>query len=369
MKILHIIDTLGLGGAQTLLKGIFEKKKNNNDIFIFALRSVKPEIKIISERIFTSEKTNKYSFSSIKNIKTLIRKENITILHCHLFKSCVFGYLIKRFYFKNIKLIFHEHGNIIYVDGSSKVESLIYKFFIKTTVRKINLYISITKAMQSKLQKCASIPDNKIQLLYNYIDINKFKPAENYRVNIFRKEFNFKENEFIVGFAARIVKRKGWREFIKAAKLVISKNNLVKFLIAGSGEEQTKLKNLIKNEKIQDKVVYIGFCDNMYKFYSVLNCFVIPSHWEPMGITELEAQAMKIPVIASDVSGLNEIVIDNKNGLLFEAKNHKALSEKINMLIENPEISNKIIKGGSENIKKYDINNYITQLNNIYTKI
>ena len=358
---------MGLGGAQTLLKGIFETNTANNNIYLFALRTVNTEIKINHKHVFISENRKKYSFNSIRQIKKIISENKIDILHCHLFKSSVFGYIIKRLYFKNIKLIFHEHGNIIYVDDSGKLASRLYKLFIKKTVKTVNLYICITKAIKNDLQKYASIKKQNIKLLYNYIDIEKFKPPSKTQIIQTKKELNFKNNEYIIGFAARIVERKGWREFIKAAKIISSTHNFVRFIIAGSGEESKNLEALIKKENLQLKINYIGYCDNMYQFYSVLDCFVVPSHWEPMGITELEAQAMKIPVIASNVPGLNEIVINNKNGLLFEPKNEIDLSEKLNLLIKNTELADKIIKGGTENVSKYKLVDYNKKLIEIHT--
>jgi len=112
MKILHIIDSLGLGGAQTVVRGIFESQKDNRDIFLFALRrrDITMEIDHINVKIFNSNK--KYSFKPLIKLKELIRKEGIEVLHCHLFKSQLFGVIIKIFYFPKIKIIFQEHGKI-----------------------------------------------------------------------------------------------------------------------------------------------------------------------------------------------------------------------------------------------------------------
>src|SRR3989344_3696257 len=121
MKILHLIDSLGLGGAQTVVKGIFENQRKNKDIFLYVLR--KREINIDVDhpnvKIFNSNK--KYSLASIQELRNLIEKEQISIIHCHLFRSQVFGWILKRFYFPNIKLIFHEHGQILILYLESKI--------------------------------------------------------------------------------------------------------------------------------------------------------------------------------------------------------------------------------------------------------
>ena len=104
----------------------------------------------------------------------------------------------------------------------------------------------------------------------------------------------------------------------------------------------------------------------MVNFYLMSDCFVVPSHWEPQGLVELEAQALEVPIIAADVEALNEIITDNFDGLLFNIASAEELANKIESLESDIQLREKLIKNGIENVKKYSINNYIKQLDNLY---
>jgi len=332
-KIVHVIDSLAFGGAQVILKELFVSQKGNKKIFLYSIRKKGINIKINHPNVFFSSSKCKYSITPLFELKKLITDNRIEILHCHLFKSFIFSWILKIFYFPNLKLIFHEHGRIF-------KNSFFYNIFLKISTSAVNLYISISGATKESLIKKAGIKRNKIKTIYNFVSPLNFSGKGRKKKKTILNKFKIKEKDFTVGFASRIIKRKGWKEFILAAEIIIKKNENIKFLIAGDGKEKKELEDLIGNKGLDGKVFDLGYVSNMAQFYSSLDCFVVPSHWEPMGLTELEAQSMGLPVIASDVPALNEIIYDKINGLLFEAKNQEDLSKKILIIRRNKKLSN-----------------------------
>lgn len=358
MKVLHIIDSLGLGGAQTVVKGIFEYQPDNS-IFLFALRKreITTEIKHTNVKICNSDK--KYSLKPLFELRDLIKEEKIDILHCHLFRSQVFGWLLKIIWFKKIKLIFHEHGGII--------EDGFLDLFLELSQNSVNIFIAVSRAMENALIKNAKIDKLKIRVIYNFVDLKKFnKKNIAWNVQKEKEKIGVRKNDFVVGSAGRLIERKGWRDFIKAAALLVKKKSNVRFIIAGDGTQKDEMLQLIEKWGLEDDIIYVGYKSNMVWFYSILECFVIPSHWEPMGITEIEAQAMIVPVIASNVDGLNEIIKDEENGILFEVKNSLELAEKIKLIKGNTQLKDYITKNATNNIKKYSLEKYLNNLNKIY---
>ena len=97
-------------------------------------------------------------------------------------------------------------------------------------------------------------------------------------------------------------------------------------------------------------------------FYSLIDCFIIPSHWEPMGMTEIESMAMNKFVIASDVEGLNEIVKNNINGLLFTPKNINDLHNKLNIFLTNETTKNNILSNLNETVNNYSIDKFFSTI-------
>ena len=276
----------------------------------------------------------------------------------------MFGWLLKKMYFPNITLIFHEHGQIFHND---LLTNQIFTRFLKSRHSDIDGFIPITNATKYKLMGRAKVPAHKIKRLYNFINVEKFTPSENQNKTTERENLNIKQGTFVVGFAARLIERKGWEDFIHAAKLLENHEN-IQFLVAGDGEDKEKMMAILEQHNIQN-VKSLGYVRNMKAFYAAIDCFVIPSHWEPMGLTELQAQAMGVPVVASNVEGLNEVVHHNNDCLLFEARNRKHLAEQIEKMYQNQTLRKKLVENGRQNVKNFDLPKYVTQLEAIYEKI
>ena len=361
MKILHIIDHIGIGGVQTSLRGITEKERNNLNIFYYFLRNNKIKTEINNLNCYFCNSYSKLNIKSLFELKKLIKDQNISILHCHLQKSFVFGYLLKIVFFKNIKLIFHERGKIF-------ENKRWYNFFLKKAQNKVDLFIAISRETENKLTENAKVEHDKIKVLYNSVDLNRF----DLNINKYNKSQNKKlegskieNNDFVIGFAARIVERKGCDDLIHAFNKLENKKN-IKLVIAGDGHQKDNCVKLVDKLKLNNNVFFLGCILDMVQFYSNIDCFIIPSHWEPFGVVALEAQTMRVPIIASDVPGLNEIIFDKENGLLFEPKNSKNLAKKIKLIYNNKKLREKIIENGSRDVKKYSIDNYLIRLKSIY---
>ena len=366
MRVLHVIDHFGLGGAQTLLKNILDSWEDDIiEVYAYSLRKNKNEINLKNkQRIFRCKTKNIYNIRSLLELKKLIKEKKIDILHCHLGKSIFFGTMIKILFDKKIKLVVHEHGRIF-------KNQFWYNYILNKSQKVVNLYLANSETTKKKLMENAGISKEKIKVLYNFVDIEKFNPnaLKEYNRDIQRRKLGTEKNDFVIGFVGRLVKIKGCTDLIKAVNLLVKKNKKIKLLVAGEGSEKNELVNLTKEFNLEKNVRFLGYVEDIKGFYNCLDVVVIPSHWESFGIVGLEAQAMGVPVIASNVEGLNEIITDKETGMLFKPKNEKDLAEKIKLVCKNIELRKKLIKNGLENVKTYTLNEYITKLNKIYKMV
>ena len=234
----------------------------------------------------------------------------------------------------------------------------------------VNLFIAVSIATKENLISSAKIDSKKIKVLYNCINIKKFIKKESCSdLQLKRDKIGIGKDAFVVGYAGRLIRYKGWREFINSIKLILKSCQNFKFLVAGDGPDRKKMLNLIEELKLRDNVVYLGHVENMNWFYKLLDCYVRPSYWEPMGISAIEAQACGVAVIASDVGGLNEIINDMETGLLCNPVCAQALAEKIKTLYANKGLRNKLIKNAFKYLNRYSLDKYVEELNLIYERI
>ena len=294
-RVLYLIDNYSLGGAQIVVKGILENNVTNYNVFSIALRKKDPVMEIVSKNAFVYQSKSRFSFMPLLFVKRFIESHHIDILHCQLPRSIVFGFLLKTLFFPDLIYIIHEQGDVF--------ESRLYAVILRFIAGKSNGIIACSKATAHKLQERSGLSASKIRVIYNFVDLSRFTPFS-----------NNESGTYIIGFAGRIEKRKGWREFLQIAELLKYKTNL-RFFIAGTGSERLKMTRIM-NIRALSNVEYFGYLTDMAGFYHQLHLLVIPSYFEPMGMVAVESLACGVPVIASNVPGLNEILDEEKDGWL-----------------------------------------------------
>jgi len=359
-KILHIIDSLGLGGAQTIIKGIFDNQQFNTNIYLYALRKNDINIEIQHSNINIHDSMARFSFAPLKRLKAIIENEKIEILHCHLFRSQVFGFLLKKRYFPFIKLIFQEHGQVFGSEANNKIEDQLFWLFLQLSKKKVNKFIAVSKATETKLLGYAKINSSKIVVLYNFVNFTK---NDNEQKKIPQKKGN---TDFNIGYVGRLSKIKGCEFLITALSYL---NFKYKVLIAGDGNEKENLIKISEKNGVEMNISFLGYVVDVNTLYNEFDVLVVPSIHESFGISAIEAFFKKVPVIASDIEGLNEIVIHKKNGLLFKAKNAKDLADKITQIYTNDKQTQELISNASADVKKYSLDNYLEELSSLYNKI
>jgi glycosyltransferase involved in cell wall biosynthesis len=169
-----------------------------------------------------------------------------------------------------------------------------------------------------------------------------------------------------MGFASRLVERKGWGDFLDAAALLVPAEP-VYFLMAGDGEDRDKAQARMSALGLQTHGRMLGYIDWMARFYACLDCFVMPSHWEPHGLAHLEAQAFGVPVVVSDVPGLASTVRAGDDALLFKAGNAGALADCVRRLRDDPLLRARLVAGGIANGSRFTIEAFSRHLDEIYS--
>jgi len=297
MKVLHLIDTFWLGGAQKLLKDFFESEPGNANIFVYSLRKRDVNISIIHPNVFCDPSPMRFSAGRIPRLVRFVRKYKIDILHCHLPHSQFTGYILKRFYFKNIRLIFHDHSDIMEPAWHVKTA-------LRLTHGRADRIVTCAQHLVKHLMEKAGVPENKITVIPNFILPEIFSSISNDEAIKFRSRFGVPSDAPLAGFAGRFVTRKGWKDFIDAAAIVAKEVPEVYFIMAGTGPDLEKAKKYASEKMMGSKIIFPGYVENMPVFYKALNVYIVPSHWEGMPLAPAESLAAGTPVVAFDAPGL-----------------------------------------------------------------
>ncbi|MGI9527094.1 MAG: glycosyltransferase family 4 protein [Weeksellaceae bacterium] len=178
----------------------------------------------------------------------------------------------------------------------------------------------------------------------NGVDIHFFKPntVSQDTLQEVKEKYTIEDNDFIYCFVGRIGLEKGIDELIEAFNYLHNDNKQTKLLLVGALDDSEEINKII-NQKIQlnPAIIHVGWQDNIKPFLSVSDCFVFPSHREGFPNVVLQACAMELPCIVTDISGSNEIIRNGENGLVIPTKNPRALVESMNSLLCQPELRKK----------------------------
>lgn len=204
---------------------------------------------------------------------------------------------------------------------------------------RVDKAFAISTVIKNNLLETTPLKDEKIKLIFNGVDVSKFDPAKSEREKI-RREFNFEDQDIVIGMIARFSPGKGHEEFLKAAKQLSDKFNNLKFIVVGEaslGEDDyaSSIKNMAVQLELKN-ILFAGFRSDTADILSAMDIFVFPSHAEAFGIALIEAMAMEKATVCSNSDGVLDIAVDNETGLMFKVKDADDLAKKLEILILNP---------------------------------
>ena len=328
MKILHITKHLNRGGITSYLLSlsIALSKRGHSVIVASSGGELKKDflgnsIRHIDIPINTKKEISPSVLFSYAILNRMLSKEPVDLIHAHTRGAQVLATLLSRRF--KIPLVTTCHG-----------------FFKPRWHRRIfpcwgNKVIAISSQVKNHLIRDFKVNSKDIYLIHNGVDLDKFKSYSQGEAQELKKEIFLPEGSIVVGTVARFSTVKGLDYLVKALPFILKENDKVVLLLIGYGEEENKLKAIAKDLKIQDKVIFFKPTRDSYMYLSLIDIFVMPSIQEGLGLSILEAQAYKIPVVASRVGGIPDIIEDNVTGILIESKNVLSISQAVLRLIND----------------------------------
>lgn len=230
------------------------------------------------------------------------------------------------------KIIFTAHG-WAFNEERPLWQKLIIKFFSWITILLSRETIAVSEAVKNNPKNWPFV-EGKITVIKNGIKEPEFHPRETARQRIFAKaNIHIPEDAFVVGTIAELHKSKGLTYAIEAVAKLIPQNPNLYYFIIGGGEEKERLDALVGLSGLQGRVFLLGFVEDAGRFLQAFDLFLLPSLTEALGLVLLEAGLAKLPVVASRVGGIPEVIEDGKTGLLVPSRDPEAIAKAIQTLI------------------------------------
>ncbi len=228
------------------------------------------------------------------------------------------------------------------------------KSFEKGLMERASALIAVSLYTKKELMDFYEMPEEKIHVIYNGVDVQKFRPQLD-KVEV-RHKLSLKEDARIILCVGRLYHRKGLSTLLRSIPKIVSNFNDVKFILAGKGlgGEEKELLDLAKSLKVKDFVTFTGYFpdDALPNLYAASDIFVLPALYENFPFAILEAQASGLPVISTRVGGIPEYVIEGKNGLLTDPGKHEQLADVVITLLRDTELATKLGESGRKQVEE-----------------
>ena len=360
IRVLHVIDHLGYGGAPVAVRNIAERINGERiETVVCALRT-NPRAMPIKVRLINLG-YHKYNPFAALAITKLCREHKIDIIHAHLQKSVIICLLAG--FFSDAKIIVHEHGPI-FRGGTG----FLYRLLLKSLHSRAAVAIANSQATKTALIRTAGFDEKSIQVVSNFIDFARFD-RNLYDRDKARDKLGVAANQVAVGFVGRLDPCKGADVLIHAAALLCRESEQFRFVIMGEGSQRSQLERLAGQLGLQDKVTFAGLCTNPAEVMIAFDVAVVPSRREAFGIAAVEFMRMKIPVVASAVGGLVEVVKHEKTGILVDPLSPEAIAEAVGRIVQDKALRESLINEAEAFCRKFDGREQLRQITEIYEKL
>ena len=366
MRCLHVLPMNKLSGAEKLALILCKNMKTYEPIVVCGGDNLKSIFEKENIKSYSVDFINNNIFKTAKELKNIIKENDIKIIHAHDNNASVSSYITKKLYRLDVKIISHIHSCYPWLEENKRTKK-IDTFFRK----RYDHNIACGKLVYDYYTKYTDyINESNTTILSNAIDIDEIKTYAPTNIDEVYQEFNISKDKTILGFIGRMTEAKGLIPFIKELRYHKDQFNDCIFLLVGNGEQENEVKSLLKEYELEELFILTGYQDNVYKFYPVIDIFFLPSLYEGLPMVILEAMSFEKPIVSMNVGSINEVIIDNYNGSLVEQGDLNAFINRL-VYIKSDKKHQKIFGlNARETIERnYNINTYNSRIIYLYDEV
>ena len=331
MTILQLISSEGMYGAENMLPSLSAALVRRGHRIVVAVfedrRSPHVEVAVAAEaQGFETHRipcSGRWDTQAVRAIRTLIDESGFQIVHTHGYKADLYGFAAARG--RHIALVSTCHNwpdQRLLMQAYAALDRFILRKFAAVTTPSTRVARILTKS---------GVDREKVKVILNGVDVARFAGAE----PALRKELG-RSNDRLIGCVARLVPGKGGHILLQAARRVLLTHPSVTFVFVGSGPAREAWETLAMNLGIADRVVFTGERGDMPQVYSSLDALVLPSFDEAMPMCVLEALSAGVPVIATEVGEVPDLIQPNETGILVAPGDVDALAGSLLWMLDHP---------------------------------
>ncbi|NLO22414.1 MAG: glycosyltransferase family 4 protein [Syntrophomonadaceae bacterium] len=366
-RILHFIGGGELGGAEELLLSLMKLLDQEQYEAQLICLCEGPFAQLVADngfKVAVIPMRHKFDLGTIKPIREYLIKNQIDLVHTHGVRANLVARTAAKRMGLPVVTTFHS---VLRYDYDSVFKALIAKYLTIATNKHTDKFIAISGAIKEEI-RALGVADELITVIHNGLDTGKYaqQPLD---PEVIRSELGLDPNRPTVSMIARLHPVKGHRYFLQAAREILDRGKEAQFLIIGEGIYRGQIERWIQELSLDQAVIMPGYYSPIENIYQVSDLLCVPSLMEGLGLVVLEAMYFKVPVVASNIGGIREIIRHRENGWLVEPRDSRGLAEAMFTLLDDQNLALQFTEAGQQTLPCFSPQRMARQVEETYRSL
>jgi len=345
LRICQLITELGPAGAERCVYELARRlDRERFDVQVVALRggAVADWLTEAGIEVSVLGVRGKWDFLNLLKmvgLTELLRSRRIDILHTHLFHADLAGRPAAK-----LAGVPHLVNTVHVAEGRFRPWQFAYARLLCESCDRI---VCVSETVREFHAKRTGLPDWRYRIIRNGVDPDAYARSDEARRRL-REQWGLGEGDFLVAFVGRLDYQKGIGTLLGALSHLGARGSAIRTVLAGDGPKRGIVENFIAHGEGGSHCRLLGHVDDVRAVLSAADVLAMPSRWEGFGLAALEAMAAGLPVVATHVPGLSEVVADGETGVLIDRNDSVALADALEVLRGDPARRRRLAAAGSE---------------------
>lgn len=357
VRLLELRNTYKWGGGpdKTILLSAERHDPSRIEVVVVYIRDIRDREFSIGDKarakgltFYEIKERGKFDPRVLRELRQIVVRHDINLIHGHDHKSDLFAYLLRRWLWRQqLTVVSTAHAWVML-----GLKGELYRRLDLSLMRRFDHLIAVSHATKDEMVD-AGVPASLISVIHNGIDTEAWSPRRT--VSTLQDELSLGQGFPVIGYVGRIMPEKDLETWLRAAALLAQKFPLARFVLVGEGKDNAtfnQLKQLAAELGIADRTYFPGYRSDLLPIYAAFDIFVLSSRREGLPNSILEAMALGLPVVTTDVAGARELVVDGQTGYVRPQGDAQGMARAIIALAENERLRRHMSRSGRERIER-----------------
>ena len=329
VAVAHVVQNLAIGGLERVVLNLASHAHRDRYCpFIVCLGPGGPlvaQARAAGVEVFVVGKRRGFTPGTIAALARRFRAMHARVIHCHNAAPLIYGALAGRL----------SHARVVYTAHGMKTSAGSHPVRLDR-LGMVDAFVTVSDDARRIAIGKGGADHARVRTILNGVDTRAYQRAEPEARRRVRASFGFHANTFVFTLVARLTPAKDHANLFRAFAALSSVNPSARLVVVGDGELRDVLTGVIRELRMEDRIVLAGERDDVAELVGAFDCFVLSSYTEGLAMTLLEAMAAELPVVATRVGGNAEVVVDGETGLLVPARDSERLRDAMQWMVTHP---------------------------------